>query len=119
MMGRGVTMGSGTIHSGMMMRVLFAMMDSDDDGTISLQEFQTAHERIFKAMDIKMASLPWRKSRPSCTEPGHRFRASNRPSAGGQVTNPASSARAVRLAVAHELPLAPRATAGRFFFGAS
>ena len=27
------------------------MMDSDGDGTVSLQEFQAAHERIFKAMD--------------------------------------------------------------------
>jgi Ca2+-binding EF-hand superfamily protein len=35
----------------MMMRMLFAMMDSDGDGTVSLQEFQAAHERIFKAMD--------------------------------------------------------------------
>jgi len=35
----------------MMMRMLFALMDSDGDGTISLQEFQAAHERIFKAMD--------------------------------------------------------------------
>jgi len=26
-------------------------MDSDGDGTISLQEFQAAHEQIFKAMD--------------------------------------------------------------------
>jgi Ca2+-binding EF-hand superfamily protein len=26
-------------------------MDSDGDGTISLQEFQAAHERIFKGMD--------------------------------------------------------------------
>jgi len=26
-------------------------MDADGDGTISLQEFQAAHERIFKAMD--------------------------------------------------------------------
>jgi Ca2+-binding EF-hand superfamily protein len=34
-----------------MMRMLFAMMDSDGDGTVSLQEFQGAHERIFKAMD--------------------------------------------------------------------
>ena len=34
-----------------MMRMLFAMMDSDGDGTVSLQEFQAAHERIFKAMD--------------------------------------------------------------------
>ena len=33
------------------MRIVFALMDSDGDGTISLQEFQAAHERIFKAMD--------------------------------------------------------------------
>jgi Ca2+-binding EF-hand superfamily protein len=39
------------MHSGMMMRMLFAMMDGDGDGTVSLQEFQAAHERIFKAMD--------------------------------------------------------------------
>jgi hypothetical protein len=26
-------------------------VDSDGDGTVSLQEFQAAHERIFKAMD--------------------------------------------------------------------
>jgi hypothetical protein len=51
-MGRGGMMGAGGTHSGMMMRVLFAMMDSDGDGTVSLQEFQSAHERIFKAMDI-------------------------------------------------------------------
>ena len=51
MMGRRGMMGSGSMHSGMMMRVLFAMMDSDGDGTVSLQEFQTAHERIFRAMD--------------------------------------------------------------------
>jgi EF hand len=34
-----------------MMRMMFALMDADSDGTISLQEFQAAHERIFKAMD--------------------------------------------------------------------
>jgi Ca2+-binding EF-hand superfamily protein len=43
-------------HRGMMggaaMRIIFALMDSDGDGTVSLQEFQAAHERIFKAMDI-------------------------------------------------------------------
>jgi len=51
MMGRGGMMGPGSMHSGMMMRMLFALMDSDGDGTITLQEFQAAHERIFKAMD--------------------------------------------------------------------
>ena len=44
-------MGPGNRDSGMMMRMLFSLMDSDGDGTISLQEFQAAHERIFKAMD--------------------------------------------------------------------
>jgi len=44
-------MGPGNRDSGMMMRMLFSLMDSDGDGTISLQEFQGAHERIFKAMD--------------------------------------------------------------------
>ena len=51
-MGRGRMMGGpGRMHGGMMMRMLFAMMDSDGDGTVSLLEFQAAHERIFKAMD--------------------------------------------------------------------
>jgi Ca2+-binding EF-hand superfamily protein len=49
--------GMGGIHSGMMMRMLFAMMDSDSDGTVSLQEFQAAHERIFKAMDANKDGL--------------------------------------------------------------
>jgi hypothetical protein len=54
MMGRG-TMGGGMVGSAMghsiMMRMIFSLMDSDGDGTISLQEFQAAHERIFKGMD--------------------------------------------------------------------
>jgi Ca2+-binding EF-hand superfamily protein len=35
----------------MPLRIIFALMDADGDGTISLQEWQEAHERIFKAMD--------------------------------------------------------------------
>ena len=50
MMGRG-KMGGGTMRPPVMMRMIFALMDSDGDGTISLSEFQAAHERIFKAMD--------------------------------------------------------------------
>jgi hypothetical protein len=61
MMRRGMMMGKGGMsygrmaHRGMMgqfaMRMIFALMDSDGDGTISLQEFQAAHEKIFRAMD--------------------------------------------------------------------
>jgi hypothetical protein len=49
MMGRGM-MGGHAMGSPMMFRMMFALMD-DGDGEISLQEFQAAHERIFKAMD--------------------------------------------------------------------
>ena len=49
MMGQGV--GCGMMGRGAAMRFIFALMDSDGDGTVSLQEFQAAHERIFKAMD--------------------------------------------------------------------
>lgn len=48
MMGRG--MGDGMDH-GTMMQVVFAMMDADGNGTLSLQEVQDAHARIFAHMD--------------------------------------------------------------------
>ena len=54
MMGQGGMMGRGMMGpmgGPVMMRIIFSLMDSDGDGTISLQEFQAAHERIFKAMD--------------------------------------------------------------------
>ena len=52
MMGRGMMGGQMRSQMGppMMFRMMFALMD-DGDGQISLQEFQAAHERIFKAMD--------------------------------------------------------------------
>ena len=33
------------------MPIIFALMASGGDGTISLEEFQAAHARIFKAID--------------------------------------------------------------------
>ena len=58
MMGHGGMMAGGMMGHGMMgggapvmLRMMFALIDTDSDGTISLQEFQAAHERIFKAMD--------------------------------------------------------------------
>ena len=47
----GGMMGGGMMGPPFMMRMIFALMDADGDGTLSLQEFQAAHERIFKAMD--------------------------------------------------------------------
>ncbi len=37
--------------SPVMFRMIFALMDTDGDGTVELPEFQAAHEKIFKAMD--------------------------------------------------------------------
>lgn len=54
---RGGMMGPGMMGAGMMgpppimLRIMYVLIDTDSDGTISLQEFQAAHERIFKAMD--------------------------------------------------------------------
>ena len=49
-MGHGM-MGRGMMGHGMCMRVMFVLMDTDGDGTLSLEEFQTAHAKIFKAID--------------------------------------------------------------------
>jgi hypothetical protein len=53
MMERGMgMMGRGGTTSPLAMRMMFALIDADSDGTVSWQEFHTAHERIFKAMDV-------------------------------------------------------------------
>ena len=62
--------GGGMMGHGAAMRVIFALMDSDGDGTVSLQEFQAAHEKIFKAMDTdKDGTSPSRRYKPSCEGP--------------------------------------------------
>jgi hypothetical protein len=43
--------GHGMMGPGMLMRMMFALMDTDGDGTLSLEEFQAAHAKISKAMD--------------------------------------------------------------------
>jgi hypothetical protein len=48
-MGRG--MRRGMMGRGMHMRLIFILMDTDGDGTLSLEEFQTAHAKIFKVID--------------------------------------------------------------------
>jgi hypothetical protein len=50
-MGGGMSAPMGMTGRPLMMRIMFILMDTDGDGTVSLQEFQAAHERIFKAMD--------------------------------------------------------------------
>jgi Ca2+-binding EF-hand superfamily protein len=49
-MGRGM-MGHGMMDQGMFKRIMFVLMDTDGDGTLSLEEFQTAHAKIFKVID--------------------------------------------------------------------
>jgi hypothetical protein len=43
--------GRGMMGHGMCMPIMFALMDTDGDGTLSLEEFQSAHARIFKVID--------------------------------------------------------------------
>ncbi len=41
----------GMMGGGPGLRIIFSLMDPDADGTVSLDEFKAAQERIFKAMD--------------------------------------------------------------------
>lgn len=56
MMGSGM-MGSGMMGSGMMMgrmmgpEMMIVMMDTNEDGQLSLEEFQAVHSRMFKLLD--------------------------------------------------------------------
>jgi EF hand domain-containing protein len=45
-------MGRRMMGRGMSMRIIFALMDTDGDGTLSVEEFQTAHAKIFKVIDV-------------------------------------------------------------------
>jgi EF hand len=77
MMGRGMMGGGMMMGPPIMMRMIFALMDADGDGTISLQEFQAAHERIFKAMDTnKDGRLTRKRCKRSCKGAGGHRRGS-------------------------------------------
>ena len=76
MMGRGM-MGGGAMGPPIMFRMMFALMDADSDGTISLQGFRRLTKEFSRQWTAtKMASLPWRRCKRSCTGPGDRFRGS-------------------------------------------
>lgn len=71
-------MGGGVVGPPIMFRMMFALIDADSDGTISLQEFHAAHERIFKAMDSnKDGKLTLEEMQAFIHgKPGDRFRGS-------------------------------------------
>lgn len=50
-MGDGTPRAGGMMGHPPMMQIIFILADTNGDGKLSLQEFQAAHERIFKAMD--------------------------------------------------------------------
>jgi hypothetical protein len=43
------------------MRIIFALMDRDSEGTVSLEEFQAAHESSKRWTPTKMAPLARRR----------------------------------------------------------
>ena len=45
-------MGGHRMAGPIMMRMVFSLMDGDGDGTLSLEEFKVAHERIYRGMDV-------------------------------------------------------------------
>jgi len=51
MMGPGMMMGGGMMGHGMM-HMMTIMMDTNGDGTLSRDEFQAVHQRMFDAMDL-------------------------------------------------------------------
>jgi hypothetical protein len=75
MMGHGM-MGHGMMGRGTMYRIMFALMDTDGDGTLSLEEFQAAHAKIFKAMDankdgkltLEEIEMFWRGGSPASNQ---------------------------------------------------
>jgi len=77
MMGHGGMMGRGMMGPPVMMRIMFSLMDSDGDGTISLQEFQAAHERIFKGMDANKDGRLTPEEMQAFKEPGRHSRSTS------------------------------------------
>ncbi|MFL5258932.1 MAG: EF-hand domain-containing protein [Hyphomicrobiales bacterium] len=51
MMSRGSGAGRWGHHRGFGLRMMVILMDTDGDGALSLEEVQSAHARIFKAVD--------------------------------------------------------------------
>ena len=84
------------------MRFIFALMDSDGDGTVSLQEFQAAQEKIFKAMDTDHDDTVTLEDMQACAAiadkdcrryPGNIVAACWADLIGARVSNPAAASK--------------------------
>ena len=68
-------MGGHMMGQGAAMRFIFALMDSDGDGTVSLPEFWLlTKESSRRWIPTKTALLPSRRYKPSCEGPVSRVR---------------------------------------------
>ena len=78
MMGQPGMMGPGNMAPGMMMRMIFTLMDSDGDGSSRLMSFRLPMRASSREWtQTKTAVSPWRRCKPLSKEPGDQLRGSS------------------------------------------